>query len=750
MLEVYVALTLVGVGMILNKYTPKKIPPGKQDAQTITQKPTMKNIYNNNATKENVAIEATQIKKHNNQIVNQLSGQQQPRQQQPHQQQPHHKKQIVSELTGLGTDMKHSNMLPFLRGSVTQNVNDTANVSIMENFGTRNDTSFRKKEVVGLFVPEANIKTGPSVENFDDLMYRMPKPFSQKNVLPFEQQRVGRGIDQGYTTKPTGGFQQTNLLEKIMPKNVDQLRTANNPKFGGVEGRIVEGQKGRNRGIAGTMEKRLPEKTFAQCHDQLIKTTGAVLKAKQQPVIVNKDTSRQVTSAVSYSGVPYNKRKGNEQRSEVQESNRKILATMSPANIIGNKRVNDFGKDSVLVYTNERDITSTKTYKGNIQSLVKSIVTPIQDMIRVTKKEDFVNSGTREYGELQPQIPSKQTVYDPNNVARTTIKETTIHDSENLNIKGSLKLTVYDPADVARTTVRQTVNQQSENMNMSSHVYKSVTFDPNAVARTTIKETLLQDTDPANLKTIEQRGIAHQPGEKTRDTIRQTLEQGETTLNMSAVNVHMSKVHDPDDIARVTMKETTVDANEDRRGAVSGIKFDAAYIDAVENLDIKGTQKDSYTDIDYYGTAQIGFGGDAYKDANFDAKITMKQDPVEYYGTAADQTTHVPMSQEGAQAQTYNGLKESVLVERSPTTSGQKTGYGKENVNMDIKKQILENNLHIMPSVQNKNLENDRGINLTKSKQCSNQQNRLDMEILEPFKTNPYTQSLNSAPSMHS
>ena len=42
-----------------------------------------------------------------------------------------------------------------------------------------------------------------------------------------------------------------------------------------------------------------------------------------------------------------------------------------------------------------------------------------------TKKEN-VNGNPRPNGNMNAQIPNKQTVYDPNDVARTTIKETLI------------------------------------------------------------------------------------------------------------------------------------------------------------------------------------------------------------------------------------------------------------------------------------------------------------------------------------
>ena len=46
-------------------------------------------------------------------------------------------------------------------------------------------------------------------------------------------------------------------------------------------------------------------------------------------------------------------------------------------------------------------------------------------------------------------------------MARTTIKETTIHNSREGNVKGPEKLTVYDPIDVAKTTIKETTEVNS-------------------------------------------------------------------------------------------------------------------------------------------------------------------------------------------------------------------------------------------------------------------------------------------------
>ena len=78
------------------------------------------------------------------------------------------------------------------------------------------------------------------------------------NTLPFEQIKVGPGLDDGYTSKPSGGLQQANKREFELPKSIDELRYKTNPKMT-YEGRVVDGQKGTMRGEVGEMCKNRVE-----------------------------------------------------------------------------------------------------------------------------------------------------------------------------------------------------------------------------------------------------------------------------------------------------------------------------------------------------------------------------------------------------------------------------------------------------------------------------------------------------------
>lgn len=745
---------------MVNQNKPKVIGPSQpQSKPGPKQKPSMQNVYNSTMLNTVKKLEAGAVGKHNKGVVDSVLRTEQGR--------------AHSELTGQKVDMKHSNMMPFYRGNYKQSVDPLANNNILEQFGAKNDLTFRKKEIAGMFVPEANVnRFDPNM--LDDMTIRVNKPVARKNVLPFEQVKVGRGVGAGFGDKPSGGFHQTNLVDLIKPKSVDELRVLTNPKLSGTPGYTAPGKKGENRGIIGSVEKRRPDTAFEMGEDRLMKTTGAVLGKSQQPVPEVRDTSRTIAREVM-GGAHVGR--GDSQRADVQGPNRSdVLSGFTAVNVHGASKFGDYGKESVQVYTNGRDVTTTQTYKGNVQSLIKAIIAPITDAIKTSKKEWFIDPA-REFGQMSVQIPSKATVYDPNdvtrttikqtllqdsenlnmrgqvkgvvydpnNVTRTTIKQTLLQDSENLNMRGPIKLTVYDPADVARTTTRQTMLQQSEKMNMSSHTYKNMIFDPNAVARTTVKETLLQDTDPANLRSAEIRGTMYKPDDKTRTTGRETLDLVPTTVNFSTVGVvNKGTVYDPTAIARPTIKETNL--TEGPIGIVGGRDGIGSYVDTDFEFDFKNTQKDTYTDLDYFGAAQIGFGGEGYQEAmaSFDLEATMKETTTgEYYGVAESQGTLAPPVNDGESTK----VRVPTLVERDPTHTGTKSATGMDGMNMEVKRMALPNHKndqrgHIIPDT--KSTLAAKGGEFTKARQCFNPDDRLDMEILEPFKKNPFTQSLHS------
>lgn len=359
----------------------------------------------------------------------------------------------------------HNNMQPFFRGSMRQNVDPMANHSRLENYTGISEFWANKKEVECFFEPTANFAHVCGMpDNTDFYTDHLQAPKARRNDFPIEQIQVGKGLGQGFTATPSGGFQQGSTLDYIRPKNVDELRVATKPK---LELQIpVQGPAKMisKRAEMGAFEKHRPDTFYEQTSDMLLRTTGAVSKETGRPIVSLKPTSR-VDTHTEYQGAATAK-------------------TTQP----GRGDDDDFGKSTVQVYDNERQVTQTRTVVSNLTSTVKAIVAPLLDIVRHNTKEYTVDA-PRTFGNMQAQIPSKPTTYDPvNHMMRTTIKETTIHDTNVANLKGPEQV-VASYLDEAKKTVRETLPVEDQVRNVSSHVYRVTVYNAEA-AKKTVRETL--------------------------------------------------------------------------------------------------------------------------------------------------------------------------------------------------------------------------------------------------------------------
>lgn len=363
-------------------------------------------------------------------------------------------------------DFTHNNMKPYFRGSVKQNMDMHVHEGTLERYTGRSDL-FRSKQACANFGDvKRDIGNVRGMTNQSDFYQdRIQDPKAQNNVFPIAQVRVGPGLDAGYNATPSGGFQQESTLDYIRPKTVDELRPGNKPKETYQLPFQGPGKAITTRGFTDNIFKNRVDTYYEQSPDQWLSTTGATLSQTERPTFVVKPTSR-VTTHVEYEGLPTKK---------VSE--------------FGTGDKDDYGKASICVYDNERQTTQVRTVISNATSVIKALTAPFIDLFRHTAKEYTIDSA-REFGTLQAQIPSKPTLYDPvDHVMRTTIKETTIHDSTIANLKGPEAVPVTNDQD-ARTTVRETTALVDTVRNVASHTYKTVVYDPEVVSRTTHRQTL--------------------------------------------------------------------------------------------------------------------------------------------------------------------------------------------------------------------------------------------------------------------
>ena len=361
-------------------------------------------------------------------------------------------KAVISALSGLpiaAEEFTHNNMVPFYRGTARQNMTDDANLSRMDNMVGTGYTQIGKREQAPLFDPHrepvGNVTGMESITDF--VQDRMVLPMSRANETPVEPVRVAPGLDKGYSSFGEGGFQQFEIDEIARQRlSVDELRAASDPKIS-YEGRVVAGKSlAQQRGELGEVRKYRPDRFFLNENgERNFVTAGENTKPMERAAQVFKFQTREETStetigpagAADFSAtyaVPSFRAPMTRQHEGFGIRN----ADGSTYGVTNTDATNnDYGRSGVELPTNQRNVTSERGQALNLT----------------------VAGG-----------PKALTVYDPNDVARTTIRETTgANDWVGIAAPASAatKLTVYDPTDIMRITTRNTTAEPDRALNVT-------------------------------------------------------------------------------------------------------------------------------------------------------------------------------------------------------------------------------------------------------------------------------------------
>lgn len=605
-------------------------------------------------------------------------------------------KDYKSQLAGVTIEnFGHSNMQPFFKGNKTHSVEKFINSHILEKYQGSNTNYKKKKEIKSFFDKKKNysyVDGSPSITLNQNYTNRFI-PSKQKSMeLPFTQQVVGPGIADGYTSKATGGYNQANQREYLIPKTVDQLRASNKPKVT-YEGRVVSGIKSDSRGLVSKMAKNRVNTYYKNNPERYLKTgsshiRGSKMREKFYMKPVNKN-HKQHYGGLGTSVSKHEKKQAVKRSTKNNYMNDTIRNVNMKQNWVideNNNMVSDYGKGSIENRPNERDITSERTVINNFTTEVTKMVAPILDIFKKTKKENFIGN-IRPEGNMNPSIPNKLTIYDCDDVARTTIKETNIHNNRIGNIGiANKKNQAFNYDDVPKTTIKETNIHNSQPTNPTPQKPTAIqTYDPDDIPDTTLKETLIHD---------EHNGFIQSP-------------------------------------------------NNNKVGGYRTNKYQA-----------KTTNKQFTSDYEYsgVGNGDVGKGGGrGYLVNRYSARNTNKQfiSDYEYTGNAKRDTIN-HMSYEDAKNARLNPTKEKVLRRRKPATQGPKLNVGEDLINIQSKKinadiinirEPSEQRVYQLPPTKNycglTNIKDKLGEEV--------QRNRIEPDILDAFNKNPYTKSLSSA-----
>jgi hypothetical protein len=686
----------------------------------------------------------------------------------------------------------HNNMQPFFGGGVKQNLDEFSTRGTFENFTGTNDNYQKKQEQTPLFQPQKNMSNVYGAQNLDGYMLdRYYVSNTRENETPIEKVYVGPGLNQGYTNEPSGGFQQADTRDYVLPKTTDEIRVKTNPKIS-YYGRVNSGQKIAKPGKIGTVYKNQPDTFYVQQPDRYFTTTGQVVAPEQRPCIVTKYTNRKTTELKTRKGGAAPTRGTVAQvRSKYKVSNKVTYKYDDPIDsnkagqwsildmFTGNKnqRPDDYGKKSIKLRNNKKLPSNNKNFVMNYQSQQKSTPARSTQKVKTPKKYHTIKN-KREKGNFQGS--TKGVVYDPNDIARTTIKETNIDNNFRSNVgvdtRGNV---VYDPNDIARTTIKETNIDNNFRSNVGVDTRGNVVYDPNDTARTTIKETNIDNNYQSNVGVDTRGNVVYDPNDIARTTIKETNIDNNFRSNVG-VDTRGNVVYNPNSIARTTIKETNIDNNHlgntsssanksyirNKNKAKKTVKQTTMLKDAIglatevrndghttNDIQVPGTQRQS-TSVDYVGA---GDGPDlgAYEVTDVEAKHTLKQETsdIEYTGNVGNSGTNdAPMSYEDIYNAEINAIRGTIDKGFTPGPGGPSKIVGGNDIHATTSKlNETQNEYLVERGVQSDKVYNSipqiTEVNVTTRKDIAPNEplsDRINPEMINAFKENPYTQSLKS------
>jgi len=394
---------------------------------------------------------------------------------------------VVSPLSGqvMSTkDFVHNNMQPFYGGRVKQNMNIETNVSILDSYNGTGSTQIAKREVETMFDTNKSPFGNPfgMEDNTDFFQSRMEDPAMRRRdgERPFEPVKVGAAIGEKFGATGKGGFQQYEVNEHMINniRRTDDLRTADNPKLS-YKGTVVRGQQfiGKSMENPGEVRKYRPDGFFVDQEGE--RFIGAFSEESQResvrpvqvmPYTTRTDTTTELIGPAASQEFGENYVTGSYRTPMHQQfggagMRNADMSTYSSADTDAPE--NDYGRSGYEVRPNERFYTSDRVMGLNVTPAdTQANTVHYADDSRPTRREEtsgnIRQTGTPVgYAGGAPAI----TVWDPTDVARTTVKETTVKwDYRGIAAPadGPTRLTVYDPDDIARPTQKAQISAKSE------------------------------------------------------------------------------------------------------------------------------------------------------------------------------------------------------------------------------------------------------------------------------------------------
>ena len=295
-------------------------------------------------------------------------------------------------------DVNHNNMNLYYGGK-TNGVDSINTSSILDSYTGQGTYDIKKEEIATMFKPADNTQNVYGNQNQNEFFQsRVNTSHRHANSKPWEEIKVAPGVGKKYDENVTSGFNNYNESRDMwMPKGVDELRASNNPKnvycLNGHTGPAIKPVQ--NRGQHGKIVKKTPDGYFVNKNNlgMIAGTSGPKMHTVGSHQMLT-DENRDSTS-IEYYSTRINQNGSSYSKQNYSESNKMQLDSIPITNRVDietnpTSELN-YGKQSYNSHSNNRTTTKSSHY-GGMGSAVSSIIQPIMNGLRHSKKENTTTS----------------------------------------------------------------------------------------------------------------------------------------------------------------------------------------------------------------------------------------------------------------------------------------------------------------------------------------------------------------------
>ena len=346
----------------------------------------------------------------------------------------------IQSLTGntiSASNFEHNNMVPFFGSKITQSSTDKGYESVLDLYTGAGSQQNKKEGISPLFKPEANMSHVYGTPVYTDQVrerYTANITNKMNNVKPWKEIQVGPGLGKGFSSEGTGGFNAGMPLrnKKTLPRTVDQLRVATNPKVtyaGQILGAFQKGQQQQSIATEPQLSKNRPDTSFEHGASRWFTTTGIEKAQTNRSKVILQPENRTTTTREYFGNAADREAEGTYQPGKFRQSHKQQLASENfgvadkqgawqPTN-------KDYGKSGHKSRPNARTFTSERTKLLGASSIVSALTAPILDLLRPTRKQNVVGN-MRPMGNVQGVNGNhERPVWNPNDTPAPTIREQT-------------------------------------------------------------------------------------------------------------------------------------------------------------------------------------------------------------------------------------------------------------------------------------------------------------------------------------